>query len=89
MSRHITGLTGRYEDVPHLTVWTEPVGALVVLHQISDAGETRICLGSVQRPWVLSEDLTEQTKDHGEVDHRHLDQGTGGPHTSERLRMNS
>lgn len=53
----------------YLTVWTEPVRALVVLHQVSDAGESRICIYSVQCPRVLCQDLTEQTQDQGEVDH--------------------
>lgn len=53
----------------YLTVWAEPVRALVVLHQVSDAGEPRICLGSAQCPRVLSHDLAEQNEDYGEVDH--------------------
>ena len=70
----------------YLTVGTEPVGALVVLHQVSDTGEPRICICSVQCPRVLSQNLTEQTDDQGEVDHWHLDQSTGWPHTFKRLR---
>lgn len=46
-----------------LTVWAEPMRALVVLHQVSDTGEPRICICSVQCPGVLSQNLTEQTKD--------------------------
>lgn len=73
----------------YLTVGTEPVGALVVLHQVSDTGEPRICIGSVQCPRVLSQNLTEQTDDQGEVDHWHLDQSSGWPHTFKRLRMST
>lgn len=72
----------------YLTVRTEPVRALVVLHQVSDTRELRICIRSVQCPRVLSQNLAEQTEDQGEVDHWHLDQSTGRPHTFKRLRMN-
>lgn len=53
----------------YFTVWTESVRALVVLHQVSDTGEPRICICSVQCPWVLDQNLTEQTEDQGDVDH--------------------
>lgn len=55
--------------MPYLTVWTEPVRALVVLYQVSDTGESRIGICSVQRARVLCQNLTEQTQDQGEVDH--------------------
>lgn len=47
----------------YLTVWTESVRALVVLHQVSDTGEPRICICSVQCPRVLNQNLTEQSED--------------------------
>lgn len=53
----------------YLAVWAESVRALVVLHQVCNAGEPWICICSVQRPGVLNQDLAEQTEDHGEVDH--------------------
>lgn len=53
----------------YLAVWAESVRALVVFHQVCNAGEPRICIRSVQRPGVLNQNLAEQTEDHGEVDH--------------------
>ncbi len=73
----------------YLTVWTEPVRTLVALHQVSDTGEPRICVCSVQCPRVLSQNLTEQTEDQREVDHGHLDQSTDWPHTFKGLRINT
>lgn len=67
--------------MPYLTVWTESVRTLVVLHQVRNTGEAMICLSSVQGPGVLNQNLAEQTKDQGEVDHGHLDQDSGRPHT--------
>lgn len=53
----------------YLAVWAESVRALIVLHQVCNAGEPRICIGSVQSSGVLNQNFAEQTKDHGEVDH--------------------
>lgn len=68
-------------SIPYLTVWTESVRALVVLHQVCNAREAMICVGSVQGPGVLNQNLAEQTEDQGKVDHGHLDQDSGWPHT--------
>lgn len=46
-----------------LTVWTEPVMTLVVLDQVSDAGKPWVRVCSVQGPWVLGQNFTEQTQD--------------------------
>lgn len=67
--------------MPYFAVWTEFVRALVVLHQVRHGREAMVCVSSVQGPGVLNQKLAEQTKDQGEVDHGHLDQDSGWPHT--------
>lgn len=65
----------------YLAVRTEPVRALVVLHQVGNAGEAMVCISSVQAPRVLDQNLAEQSEDQGKVDHGDLDQDSGWPHT--------
>lgn len=67
--------------VSYFTVGTEPVRTLVLLHQVGHAGEPGICVHSFQLSWVMSQNLAEQAKDEKGVDHWHLDQRQGWPHT--------
>lgn len=53
----------------YFTVGTEPVRTLVLLHQVGDAAEPRICFRSLQLSWVMNQNLAEQTNDEQEVDH--------------------
>lgn len=80
------GHTGKYansngSNVTYFTVGTEPVRALVLHHQVGNAGEPRICICSLQLSWVMNQNLAEQPKDQKEVDHGQLDQRTGWPQT--------
>lgn len=53
----------------YFTVGTEPVRTLVLLHQVGDAGEPRICVRPLQLSWAMNQKLAEQTKDEQGVGH--------------------
>ena len=71
----------RTKSSAHLTVDTESLRVLVVLNQVCDARESRVCVPRAECSRVLDQNLPEQNQNQGEVDNGHMHQTACWPDT--------